>query len=180
MLWSVYAPDVIRLVHAGGNVETDNGFIALSGVTMGGIRREVAADKEEYLQKAQESMNRGAGAPLSQVSARQAMMELDAADMKDDGAPLENHVLPISFRIPETGHLYRFGKIMVTGEAPTLSLTYIRNGFISVLKYLFIALVAFLVYRRRADLKPMFLRADVLVRKVSGHLRPARNPEAAN
>jgi hypothetical protein len=113
------------------------------------------------------------------AASRQAVMEMDLAAADEGSVATQNHVLPIAFRIPETGHLYRFAKIMVTREAPQATLYYVAHSLISFMKLFALALAAALLYRHRRRFEPLFLRVYSIGRKSAGLLRPARSGEAA-
>lgn len=184
MLWSVYAPENDRLLYAGGNVDADAGLLPMSGVDVGSIRNESRDDKDAYLERAAKKIRAAVSNKAEDaVASRQAAMEVElaaaAAPAVDETATLADHVLPISFQIPETGHLYRFCKIMVTREAPIVTLTYVRDGMVSFGKGLAIAMGLCLLFLRRRQTKVILLRAVAFGRKMAGHLRPAQPNQAA-
>jgi len=182
LLWSVYAPENDRLLYAGGNVETDVGLLPMTGVAVGGMRDEMGADQEGFLAKESKKLKSSLGGKTDdRAASRQVAMEMGFAGAANAPAPvsLDNHVLPIAFQIPESGHLYRFCKIMVTKEAPVVTLTYVRNGTIAFVEGLSWALAGLLLYLRRRLIKEQILRAVALGRKLAGQLRPAQSSQAA-
>lgn len=189
MLWSLYAPENYQFPHFGGNMDkskTASGFYPVLLAKQDYSRSEVMnMNKEEKSQtvaklkknirrsmafKSARASGNGAGEFADMALDVQAVMELDTlrgAQLADDlSGQLENHVLPIAFRIPQVGVAYRFGKIMVTKSTPRISLSYTKMALIqgakTLVMWIFIALVFF---KRRALLTHIQSRTESVMKK---------------
>jgi hypothetical protein len=152
LVWSLYAPENVSLLHVSGNVEAQDALVMMAGAPVKDLRSMARGDREGYLRGAMKAIvsNDAPAAPEEKVAARQAAMELDVIADKDEGAAMtQAHVLPIAFRLPEAGHLYRFAQIMVTRDAPAVSLTYAHRGLVRALRWFLVlcALVAIFLFR---------------------------------
>ena len=163
LLWSLYVPEDYRFMPMGGNLDEPgwshrpyDGLLA-QNKSVSYRRRELAPDEKEVaLERAASEIQRGfddegkgqAGGGLFKASSakKQASLELDTIS-------LNNHVLPISFRIPVSGRLYRFGKIMITESVPQINMNYVRASLIGGFKFSLFGFVVFLLYRSRQKIK---------------------------
>ncbi len=188
MLWSLYVPEDFNFVNFSGNMEKEKWargiYPALAQNGEAVSRQSFGADVGSKVMtlagaiRQRMETNSLAGAPESvaysdEMMKNQAVMELKTFDKEKDNSSMQNQVLPISFRIPEAGRLYRFGKIMVIETVPQVGLTYVRSEIVTVLRFLFLGLVLGSLYRMRSSLLEG-LRAAV---KKMGKL-PLKNPLA--
>lgn len=181
-LWSVYVPEDFAFLHFGGNMEKERyarmpmnplGYRA-KGQEWDEMRKEIAAPsvQEEKIgaisKRMRASLESRRDVAFDERSYEaQAKLELGAFS-GGKSMSLDNHVLPISFRIPEVGRVYRFGKIMVTHQQPSVSMSFVHAGVIRAIKYVILLLsMGFLFSQRRRFLSLAQKAERLVVRAVS-------------
>lgn len=186
MLWSVYLPEEYRFLHFGGNMDKERGARGLYPVLYEGTRADTyppnalaeapAMVVEKKAMAIGEKMM-GMGARLRTLPGyateslrRQAEMEFRAEDTA--GASLENHVLPVAFRIPQAGRLYRFGKIMVTGSTPTLQTRYVSLEVIRVFKAMGVVIALAWLYLIRRQFVAAIRRIAKILEQAAQRIGP--------
>jgi hypothetical protein len=174
--WSLYLPEKYRFAHFGGDMEKGLSAHSLRAVFRGAFvdakdeeksgSKTVRAKKEDfsYLGKVMGRLNsRQAEGQLitDQIAPEERsdydapasrQMALESNVLQNKPQQLATGVFPIAFDVPATGQLFRFGQVMVVGEAPRVSMTYFHAGFLYAFYWLLLAGFAALVWRFRTAL----------------------------
>jgi hypothetical protein len=176
MLWSVYLPHGYRIALFGGTVEkekTARGLRPLLGARSKVISylepgpevpQEGKDEKERVTREADRAKKQfSANLALSEEQFIQQMEnELRFGQRMDDlqagRAPAAGGILPIRINIPASGQIFRFAKTLVSGDPLTLSLSYLSGGPLWVIRGIFLAAAAALLYALRRRLKGLSLR----------------------
>lgn len=166
VLWSLYLPERYRFLHFGGDFEKGeraNPISSLLGRAVvegsGGLmdlqdeeREKDAAKKVKEDLKSMSFGVRNAALAMGAASEpfdKQAALEADMIGQQKPQA-LETGVFPVDFEVPASGQLFRFGQVMIVGQNPRVTMTFVHVTVIKALGVIFLGLLAGGIYRSRA------------------------------
>jgi hypothetical protein len=161
VLWSLYLPERYRFLHFGGDMEKGELASPLSAL-LGLARRDKsdslsAAKQKEFsrerlnkdLQPMALAMNGAAALTETSVPVeRQAELESEMIQTKPQ--TLASGVFPIAFNVPTSGQLFHFGQVMIVGQAPQITMTFVHVSALKMMVVILLASLALFLYRRRA------------------------------
>jgi hypothetical protein len=189
IVWSVYVPNDYAYIYFKSTMEKEE---MIRGVNVFGRKSRVVravqapmpemsgqepAKLEEQVRdfyKGKEAKSRFRNVPMeAEQVARQMQAEMDFGSKLDEIAQAPSQavgaggagVMPVQIAIPTTGQVYRFARTIVKPEDPlTVGAFFVRQGLVSLVLWIVILAVLWLLVRNRKRLRPL---RDWLVRQWS-------------
>jgi hypothetical protein len=169
MIWSLYLPEKYRFPHFGGDVEkgamaqTWNAMVGSAFLESKDLNRdelkdkpESAGGKGERFRRDLQGLSNGlvsakAMAVADQAVARQEELATDLFK-ENQAVPTVSGIYPVAFNLPASGQVFNFGQVMIVGQAPTVTLTYVHANIVRTIVLMLWVVLGFFLYRNRATI----------------------------
>jgi len=184
VFWSLYLPEKYRFLYFGGDMEKGRLASPLSSV----MGRAIVSDELSYdakkgtpaardgerfrkdLDEVSESFDGSVNAAAKAAPASVAHQEAMEKEMLHANTQqLVQGVFPIGFDVPASGQLFHFGQVMIVGQEPHITMTYVHVTIVKTLIVILLGLLIGFIVRSRA----------LLIESIYSLLEKIRSLEAA-
>jgi hypothetical protein len=164
MVWSLYLPEKYRFAYFGGDVEkgqTARTWNALSGAglmdradlaAVSGSDNEAPQKgvfKKELRSLASKMVGANAPAAVDEMVARQTEVAEGLFQSKGRASQVSG-IFPVAFEIPVSGQMFHFGQVMIVGQDPTVTMTFLHMHIVQVFGWVLMGVLLMGLYRVRA------------------------------
>jgi hypothetical protein len=175
LFWSLYLPENQRFVHFGGDLEAARSARPWNAVAFAPISKlKNAGKKEDRRQREQinelEARLSVAGAAAPQAAEKQLQAFDDFSNKK--AAAFSTGVFPVAFSVPESGQLFHFGQVMIVGQSPKLSMTFVHANVIRGVMLLLLGALIPLTVRFRGVIVTRIQRLTDFAHALSARFAP--------